>query len=153
ARHKIGISTQFLQICAEVARSGISFEEYYLYQLYLPDRWRSRIRQLPAYQARSALILMLDLHSPDSDYNFLLQKHLFVVRCKEAKLPHVPLLGQFIDGKPSGNFEKLPATDLFSKPADQRWGIGAEAWRYDQSQRCFFNFATDQKFSSAALFS
>ena len=55
ARHKIGIATQFLQICAEVMRSGIWFEEYYLYQLYLPERWRSRARQFPKFsQSRPA---------------------------------------------------------------------------------------------------
>src|SRR5438045_522824 len=35
ARHKVGIATQFLQILAEVTRSGIWSEEYYLYQLYI----------------------------------------------------------------------------------------------------------------------
>src|SRR5262245_24398895 len=45
AQYGIGFATQFVEIFAEVLRSGISFEEYYLYQLYLPDRWCSRMRQ------------------------------------------------------------------------------------------------------------
>src|SRR5262249_31389074 len=49
ARHKIGITTQFLQIFVEVVRSGIWFEEYYLCQLYLPERWRSRARHFPKW--------------------------------------------------------------------------------------------------------
>jgi Sugar-transfer associated ATP-grasp len=151
ARHKIGIATQFLQIFAEAARSGIWFEEYYLYQLYLPERWLSRTRQFPTYsQSGPAQLLMIE-HTRSPDFQFIQQKDLFAARCKEAELPHVPLLGQFIDGHPSGTFEKLPATDLFSKPARQRWGIGAEAWRYDQSHGCFVNVATDEKFSSDAL--
>jgi hypothetical protein len=151
ARHKVGIATQFLQICAEVMRSGIWFEEYYLYQLYIPERWRSRTRQFPTYsQSGPAQRLMIE-HTRSPDLQFIDQKHLFAARCREVELPHVPLLGQFIDGHPSGIFEELPATDLFSKPARQRWGIGAQAWRYDQEHGCFFNVATDEKFSSDAL--
>jgi hypothetical protein len=53
AQHGISIATQFLRIFAESARSGISINpsvtvrEFYLHQLYLPDRWRSRTRQFP----------------------------------------------------------------------------------------------------------
>jgi hypothetical protein len=90
-------------------------------------------------------------YNRSSDFQFIQQKHLFAARCKEAELPHVPLLGQFIDGHPIGTFEKLPATDLFSKPARQRWGIGAEAWRYARGHGCFFNVASDEQFGSDAL--
>jgi hypothetical protein len=43
-RYGISIITQFLQLFAVALRSSIYFNEYYLYQLYLPERWRSRIR-------------------------------------------------------------------------------------------------------------
>ena len=43
-RYKIGIATQFFQIFSEVTRSRIWFEEYYLCQLYIPERWRARMR-------------------------------------------------------------------------------------------------------------
>ena len=94
--------------------------------------------------------LLIELNRPP-DCQLLDQKHLFAARCKETGLPSVRLLAQFIDGHPDGKFEGLPATDLFSKPANQRWGNGAEAWRYDRGQDCFFNAATDQRFSSDAL--
>lgn len=152
ARHKIGIATQFLQIFTEVMRSGISFEEYYLYQLYLPERWRARTRQFPKRsQSGPAQQLLIERTRPP-DCRLLDQKHLFAARCKEVGLPSVHLLAQFIDGYPDGKFEGLPATDLFSKPANQRWGIGAEAWQYDRGQDCFFNAATEQKFSLDSLF-
>jgi putative polysaccharide biosynthesis protein len=149
ARHKIGIATQFLQIFAEVTRGGIWFEEYYLYQLYIPERWRARTRHFPrCSQSRPALLLLF--RTPDCQ--LLDQKHLFAARCKEAGLPSIRLLAQFIDGHPDGKIEGLPATDLFSKPAIQYGGSGAEAWRYDRGQGCFFNAVTDQKFSCDALF-
>jgi Sugar-transfer associated ATP-grasp len=151
ARHKIGIATQFLQVFAEVTRSGIWFEEYYLYQLYMPERWRTRTRQFQYSQTLPAL-RSLNEHSRSPDFQVLDQKHLFAAHCEEAGLPSVRLLAQFIDGHPDGKIEGLPETDLFSKPANQYGGIGAEAWRYDRSQDCFFNAATDQRFSSDALF-
>ena len=46
AQHGIGMTTQFLEIFAEVMRSGISvLKNMDLYQLYLPARWRSRRQQ------------------------------------------------------------------------------------------------------------
>ena len=78
-------------------------------------------------------------------------KHLFAARCKEAGLPSVPLLAEFVDGHPDGKLEGLPAIDLFSKPANQGSGNGVESWRYDRGQDCFFNAVTDQKFSRDAL--
>ena len=149
ARYKIGIATQFLQIFSEVTRSGIWFEEYYLYQLYIPERWRARTRHFPRLSHSRPALLSL-VRPPDNE--LLDQKHLFATRCNEAGLPTIRLLAQFIDGHPDGKFEGLPAADLFSKPALQYGGSGAEAWRYDRGQSCFFNVATDQKFGSDALF-
>ena len=152
ARHKVGIATQFLQILAEVTRSGIWSEEYYLYQLYIPERWRTRTRHFPrCSQSRPALRLLVE-HNRTPDSPLLDQKHLFAARCKEAGLPNIHLIAQFIDGHPDGKFEVLPAIDLFSKPAVQYGGSGAKAWRYDRDQSCFFNVATDQRFSGNALF-
>jgi Sugar-transfer associated ATP-grasp len=151
ARHKIGIATQFLQIFAEVTRSGILFEEYYLYQLYLPERWRARKRQFPKDSQSGPAQQLLMERSPQ-ECQLLIQKHLFAARCKEAGLRNVRLLAQFIDEHPDEKFEALPAKDLFSKPANGKWGGGAESWRYDRGQNCFFNASTDQKFSGDALF-
>jgi hypothetical protein len=148
-QHKVGIATQFLQIFAEVTRSGIWPEEYYLYQLYIPERWRARTRHFPrCSQSRPALLLL----TRPPDIRFIDQKHLFASRCKEAGLPHIPLLAQFIDGYPDGRLEQLPAADLFSKPAIQFAGSGADAWRCDRRRSCFFNIASEQRFSSDALF-
>src|SRR5262249_21875387 len=76
-RYKIGIATQFFQIFSEVTRSGIWFEEYYLCQLYIPERWRARMRHFPrCSHSRPALRLLVERNrSPDSQ--LLDQKHLF----------------------------------------------------------------------------
>jgi hypothetical protein len=88
---------------------------------------------------------------PSSDYQVLGRKDLFAARCKEAGLPSVRSLAQFIDGHPDGKVEGFPAVDLFSKPVGQGCGVGAALWRYDVNHDCFFNAATGQKFSSQAL--
>ena len=151
AQHKIGIATQFLEIFAEVMRSGILFEEYYLYQLYLPDRWRSRMRQFPDdSQSIPAQEFLIERKRP-SDFQLVLGKNLFAVRCKEAKLPSVPSLAEFVDGQADEKLESLPAIDLVSKPANLGSGYGVELWRYDRGQDCFFNAVTDQRFSRDAL--
>jgi Sugar-transfer associated ATP-grasp len=151
ARHGIGVATQFLEIFAEVMRSGIWFEEYYLYQLYLPDRWRSRTRQFPdESQSIPAQQFLIECKRP-SDFQLVHGKHLFPARCEEAKLPSVPLLAEFVDGHPNGKLETLPAIDLVSKPADLGSGYGVESWRYDGGQNCFFNAVTNQRFSRDAL--
>ena len=151
AQHGIGIATQFLEIFAEVMRSGILFEEYYLYQLYFPDRWRSRMRQFPDdSQSIPAQQFLIERKHP-SDFQLVDSKHLFAARCKEAKLPSVPLLAEFVDGHPDAKLEGLPGMDLVSKPANLGSGYGVESWRYDRGQACFFNAVTDQRFSRDAL--
>jgi hypothetical protein len=133
----------------ESARSGILFDEYYLYQMYIPERWRSRMRQFPTSRSSSALSFLIERNrAPDHQS---LAKHLFALRCKETGLPSAPVLGEFVDGRPDGRLESLPATDLFSKPTGRRSGSGAMAWRYDRNQDCFFNTETGQKFSREAL--
>ena len=149
ARYGISIITQFLQLFAETLRSGIYFDEYYLYQLYLPERWRSRTRQFPKSQSIPAQQFLIKLTCPPDAP--LLHKHLFARRCIEAGLPSIPVLAEFVDGHPEGKLEGLPATDLFSKPASQTGGQGSESWRYDRDQDCYFNAATDQQFSRDAL--
>jgi putative polysaccharide biosynthesis protein len=150
ARHGIGIATQFLQIFAASVRTGFRFEEFYLHQLYLPDRWRSRMRQVPSSQSCAAQFSLIE-RTRVTDFQLLGEKHLFAARCKEAGLPSTPVLGEFIDGHPDGKLESLPVTDLFSKPTHRFGGAGAKSWRYDRSQDCFFNAETGQKFSREAL--
>ena len=151
AQHGIGITTQFLEIFAEVMRSGILFEEYYLYQLYLPDRWRSRMRQFPDdSQSYPAQEFLIERKRPP-DFQLVRYKHLFAARCKEANLPSVPLLAEFVDGHPDGKLEGLPAINLISKPANSGSGYGVESWRYDRAHDFFFNAMTGQRFSRDAL--
>ena len=50
-----------------------------------------------------------------------------------------PVLAVFVDGHPDRKLGGLPVTDLFSKPANQSGGRGAESWRYAPGQNCFFN--------------
>ena len=150
AQHGIGITTQFLEIFAEVMRSGILFEEYYLYQLYLPARWRSRRQQFPDSQSYSAQEHLIERKRP-RDLPLVRYKHLFAASCEEAKLQSVPLLAEFVDGHPDGKLEGLPAINLVSKPANSGSGRGVESWRYDRTHDFFFNAMTGQRFSRDAL--
>ena len=150
AQHGIGIGTQLLEIFAEVMRSGILFEEYYLYRLYLPTCWRSRKRQFPDdSQLISAQQCLIEQKRPPH-FQLLRDKHLFAAYCREAKLPSVPLLAQFVDGHPDRARENLQAIDLVSKPTNSGSGYGVESWRYDRAQDCFFNAMTDRD-STATL--
>lgn len=150
ARHGIGLATQFLAILAEMVRRDIRLEEYYLYQLYLPDRWRSRKRQVPESQCVPAQVSLIERNGP-ADFQIVQSKHLFAARCREAGLPSVPSLAEFADGRRDGEPAGLLATDLVSKPANQNCGNGVEVWRYDRAQDCFFNAETDRRFSRDAL--
>ena len=136
AQHGIGITTQFLEIFAEVMRSGILFEEYYLYQLYRPARWRSRREQFPDSQSYSAQERLIERKRP-RDLPLVRYKHLFAASCEEAKLQSVPLLAEFVGGHPDGKLGGLPAIDLVSKPANSGSGYGVESWRYDRAQDFF----------------
>jgi hypothetical protein len=150
ARHGIGIVTQFVQILAESTRSGISFDEFYLHQMYLPDRWRSRKRRFGSSKGRKAL-LFLNQRNPSPQLQLLDEKHRFAAHCKQVGLPSAPLLAVFAEGHPDRKLEGLPARHLFSKPAFGSYGEGAISWRYDQSRNCFFNAENDEKFSQEAL--
>jgi Sugar-transfer associated ATP-grasp len=149
ARYGIGIATQFLQLLAESMRTGISFDEFYLDQMYLPNRWRSRKRQVPTSQSRKALIYLNA--RKHSHLQFIDYKHLFVAHCKQAGLPTIPLVAEFVDGRSDELREGLPARDLFSKPVNRSHGEGALLWRYDRGRDCFFNAENDEIFSREAL--
>jgi hypothetical protein len=58
----------------------------------------------------SKTALIERIRSPD--FQIFDQKHLFNAHCKEAGLPTVHVLAQFIDGQPDRKIEQLPATDL-----------------------------------------
>src|SRR5207244_12532256 len=119
-------------------------------QLDLADGWRSAKRQVPLSQSYPAQRSLIECISP-ADEPLLTNKYLFAARCREAGLPSATLLGEFLDGRPNGKLEDLPATDLFSKPTASSFGRGANLWRYDRDQDCFFNAVTDQRFSREAM--
>jgi hypothetical protein len=150
ARHGISIANQFLQIFGETVRSGISLEDFYLYQFYLPERWRSRKRQFPRSRISHTLIFLI-VRSCSTDFQFLQFKHFFAVRCKETGLPTAPLVGEFSEGQAKADLQSLPKIDLFSKPDVACRGRGATLWRYDREYDCFFNAKGGRKFSQEAL--
>jgi hypothetical protein len=150
-KYGTGIVTQFVQILTESLRRGIRVEDYYSYQLYLPERWRSRARQFPMHSQAVKAQYYLNKRDCPADFEPLQNKHLFAARCKEAGLPSVPTLAEFVDGHPERDFRDLPRMDLLSKPVNLFAGTGVVSWRYDQTRDCFTDSLTGQKFSRDAL--
>ena len=110
-------------------RSRISSEEFYLYQLYLPERRAAADTFLPRKRTLSLLAKLHRLTRPDLDS--LRDKRVFARRCAEAGLPTPPIIAQFdggarVDGAPLG----AGPVDLFAKPASRWGGLGALAWRF-----------------------
>ena len=132
-------------------RSGILFEEYYLYQLYLPARWRSRRQQFPDdSQSYPAQEFLIERKRPP-DFPLVRYKHFFAASCRKAKLQSVPLLAEFVDGHPDGKLEGLPTINLISKPANSGSGYGVESWRYDRAHDVFFNAMAEKLPETARL--
>ncbi|MDT0632224.1 sugar-transfer associated ATP-grasp domain-containing protein [Rubrivirga sp. S365] len=136
AEHLWGVSLR-RQLAEQVwlaLRFGFDADVYYRYRLYLLGDLRDAVLFIPtptnvALRHRVRGVLGYDVSIGD--------KRQFAERCCEEGLPTAPIVAEFDGGDvrwgPSaeGGVERLPARDLFSKPADDLGGAGAARWVWD----------------------
>jgi hypothetical protein len=135
AQYGVSKRDQFLRLSIDRYLNHTPLEEFYLYQRYLPERWKSRAQHFTLQDVCYAQECLVDrLASPDLE---LLKKDKFAAVCKKRNLPTIPVVAEFFDGSPQGAFVDLPSADLFSKPTDSSCGRGAQAWRYDPASDRF----------------
>src|SRR5262249_47934646 len=134
AKYGVSKRDQFLRLSIDYYLNETPFETFYLYQFYLPERWKSRARHFPnATIAQEGLVA--SLASPDVE--LLVNKDKFAAGCKKRNLPTIPIIAEFLDKNHRGPFVELPPADLFSKPARSSYGQGAQSWRYDPASDRF----------------
>ncbi len=123
---------QLLQIWWANLWYGREAENYYRFQLYLPERWR----RLPDYVQPTdvkPLYILTNRLTSNGEADMLNDKHHFAAWCAEHGLPAVRTLVRFVGGRVAESpLEELqlPRTSLFSKPASQYGGLGAMIWRF-----------------------
>lgn len=133
----VPLGRQLRQQLALALRFGFGAEMYYRYRLYLLDDLRDAVLFIP-FQTNIALRRHLWKRF-QCDFS-IDDKRTFGTLCREAGLATVPLVAEFsgkgvtwgsaaVDGAQSG--ERLPARDLFSKPASGQGGAGASRWVWD----------------------
>ncbi len=124
--HGVPLRSQARGQWALHVRHRLRSDEYYLYQLYLPERRRAARSFLPR---RRVLWLLYQLHRLTlPELAPLEDKRLFAGRCRRAGLPTPPVLAVFEGGTVVSG--RLPEADLFVKPAVWWGGLGALAWTY-----------------------
>ena len=134
AKHGVSKRDQFLRLSIDYYLNHTPIETFYVYQFYLPERWKSRSRHFPdAGLAQDWLLAKLA--SPDLE--LLANKDKFAVACEKRNLPTIPVIAEFLFGSPKSAFVELPSADLFSKPASSCLGRGARSWRYDPASDRF----------------
>jgi hypothetical protein len=135
-QYGVSLFEQFRRVTSDNFSYRILPENFYMYQLYLPEN-RCRV----AWHFAFSEILPMQQYLIDvaacEDFPWLRSKHRFAQRCAELGLRSVPVLAEFADGKMSdlslrsGEREAtFPQADLFSKPSEYWCGIGANLWRY-----------------------
>ncbi len=134
ANHGVSKRDQFLRVSIDYYRNGTPVEDFYLYQFYLRERWKSRVRHFPLRDAADA---PCSLAAASPDFELLWNKDKFVATCEERKLSTIPVIASFLDGSPQGASADLPSADLFSKPTVSNSGSGAQSWLYDPSSDRF----------------
>lgn len=112
---------------------GISPKSYYLFQLYDPANRKRAQRYLHRYETKGSAALYRTIsRGCRSGHRLLNDKHAFHQHCLQNGLATAPV-HMIIGAGPSDPEEseaKLPARDLFIKPAAGRGGKGTQIWQY-----------------------
>ena len=126
--YRIGCSAQFLELAKALLQVGLSGDQFYLHQYYLPERrplWR---RHVSAYGSQWQLI---ERHGEWDDFNSLKDKIEFSRRAVSLGIPTIPVLASFSNGGVVDAPGNPPAGDLFSKPSNAWKGNHTKFWRYE----------------------
>jgi hypothetical protein len=151
----IGLFEQFRHLTSDHFAYRILPENSYMYQLYLPGNRRLRARHFAFSEILPMQQYLIDA-SGCEDFPWLRSKHRFAQRCLELRLPSVPVLAEFADGKmitcSSGDEREavFPQADLFSKPSEYWCGIGANLWLY-KSQGRYINALSGENHNQDTL--
>jgi hypothetical protein len=149
AHYRVGVAVQMIQMIEDYCRYSFEPRDYYVYQLYSPERRGSRPRQFTTTSHVFAVQAHLLWNAPDR--STLADKSLFAKRCEELKLCSLPSLAEFIDGRMVGaEPADIPADDLFSKPTMLWYGRGARLWRHDGGGR-FTDFESGEVYDKSAM--
>ena len=99
AQYRVSKLKQFLRLSVDHYLNETSLDEFYRYQFYLPETWKSRGRHLVYSKALRANLRLLDrLASPDR--GLLYNKDKFAAACAERNIPTIPVVAEFSMGGP-----------------------------------------------------
>lgn len=127
----MSIPRQFIQQWWLSTSTGMPPEKYYALRLFLPERW-AVARDFMLSEEMHVLFMALARRQSSEEAAQLDDKESFRAWCREHDLPTARTLWTFEAGRARpadlSLDEPLPPTDLFSKPKNFRWGIGAARW-------------------------
>ncbi len=115
-------------------RYGISSHMYYTFRLFLPHM-RRQAQEFVTGHKIVTLNRQLNRRACPEEAAVLKDKLRFATWCTAHGIPTVPVLASFKDGTMTphvwdGGEAPLPRRDLFSKNADQWWGLESTRWRH-----------------------
>jgi hypothetical protein len=124
---------QLHQVPRFIAEFRVDPDAYYRYGLYRD--WKRRAR----YMFHDEIVAVLnDINERMSavDADILFDKRAFLRRCREARLPAIPILAEFEAGvgRDVGQHDPSQHSDLFSKFANRYCGEGAAQWTYERGR-------------------
>jgi len=127
--HGLSLTAQYFGQISLAICSNIPPRAYYLYRLY-----EATNHDMAAdYIHHHEIIELLPSGAGDDDAAKLRNKHWFFETCRKRGLPTIPVLIYFDSGKAewvANGEERLPHSDLISKPVLGRCGVGVESWAY-----------------------
>jgi hypothetical protein len=155
-KYNVGLFEQFRHLTADNFSYRILPENFYMYQLYLAKNRSRRNGHFAFSEILPMQQYLIDVMGCE-DFPWLRSKNRFAERCLELRLPSVPVLAEFAEGKMTahsaandGRDLAFPAADLFSKPSEYWCGIGANMWRYQSSGK-YVNALSGESYTQEAL--
>ncbi len=133
-QHGISVARQVAEQVWLRLRYGLPPDVYYSFRLFLP-RFRRQASAFIQWKELGPLHLQLNCRTCSGEARVLKDKARFATWCTARGVPTVPVLASFENGQVTphvwdGGEAPLPRRDLFSKNADQGWGLESTRWRH-----------------------
>lgn len=127
------ITQQVIEQVWFAAQFGMLPPWYYMFEMFDPAQQRKARHYIHRYALKSGLLHLLRRSVPVARRTPTHNKVGFMLHCFAARIPTIPLLALFSQGRLKGGMavdHGLPPRDLFVKPAHGRGGEGAGLWRW-----------------------
>lgn len=122
---------------------------YYMFELYLPERFAQGHIYLHRFETTGGLYRMLTPDRAKLKHSLLANKSIFAKHCREHGIA-IPEDYVISSAEKPTDATTFPQTDIFVKPLDQNGGSGAQAWDA-VADGLFQAVATGEKLDASGL--